>query len=71
MTYHGKYDSPAELLRDESLSYHEKIKLLESWRDDKDAYLRASDEGMPGNVQSDLLRQIEEALSTLQENPPR
>lgn len=66
MAYHGKYDSPKELLRDESLSEHKKIEMLESWRDDKEALMRASEEGMQGDVRSDLLRQIENALTLLQ-----
>lgn len=70
MAYHGKYDSPAELLRDAGLSRHEKIEMLESWRDDKEAYMRASEEGMPGDDRSDLLQLIEEALRSLQD-PPR
>ncbi|HNP34876.1 MAG TPA: hypothetical protein PKK10_03385 [Woeseiaceae bacterium] len=69
MAYHGKYDSPADVLRDESLSHREKIAMLESWRDDKEAYMRASEEGMQGDDRSDLLQLIEKALSTLQENP--
>lgn len=43
--------------------------MLRSWRDDKEAYMRATEEGMLGNDRSDLLRLIENALSSLQENP--
>ncbi|HNP65101.1 MAG TPA: hypothetical protein PKH39_14285 [Woeseiaceae bacterium] len=70
MAYHGKYDSPADVLRDESLSHPEKVEMLESWRDDKEAYMRASEEGMQGDDRSDLLRLIENALNSLQENSP-
>ncbi|MFL0415779.1 hypothetical protein [Sphingomonas sp. 179-A 2A2 NHS] len=48
MSYFGKYDTPADLLVDENLSAGEKIELLESWRDDKEAYMRAAGEGMQG-----------------------
>ena len=67
MAYHGKYDSPTNLLRDGNLSYHEKVRMLESWRDDKEALIRASEEGMHGDVRPDLLRQIDNALCSLQE----
>ena len=69
MAYHGTYDSPADVVRDESLSHHEKVEMLESWRDDKEALMRASEEGMQGDVRSDLLVQIGKALNSLQENP--
>lgn len=69
MAYHGKYNSPTALLLDENLSHHEKVEMLSSWRDDKEALMRASEEGMRGDVRLDLLRQIENALSSLQENP--
>lgn len=65
MGYFGKYETPSELLADESLDTDEKIELLESWRDDKEAYMRASDEGMPGPSRSDALRMIENALISL------
>lgn len=68
MGYHGKYDSPADVLRDENLSDHEKIEMLQSWRDDKEAYMRATEEGMQGNDRADLLRQIDNALSSLQDS---
>ena len=68
MAYHGKYDSPTDVLRDEKLSHHEKVEMLESWRDDKEAYMRASDEGMHGDDRADFLRKIENALSSLQDD---
>ena len=71
MAYHGKYECPADVLRDECLSHDEKVDMLISWRDDKEAYMRASEEGMQGDDRSDLLRQIENALKSLQESPPR
>lgn len=67
MAYHGKYRSPAELLRDESLSRDEKVKMLEQWRDDKKAYMRASEEGMEGDDRPEILSEIKEALASLQE----
>jgi len=66
LAYHGKYQSPTELVGDESLSRGEKIEMLRSWRDDKEAYLRATEEGMQGNDRSELLRQIENALNELE-----
>lgn len=69
MAYHGKYELPADVLHDENLSHPEKVKMLESWRDDKEAYMRASEEGMPGEFRADLLRQIENALIALQGRP--
>ena len=68
MGYFGKYDSPAELSADQSLNREEKIELLESWRDDKEVYMRASDEGMQGPSRSEALRLIENALISLREN---
>ena len=65
MAYHGLYRTPKDLLQDESLARDEKIEMLESWKDDKEAYMRASDEGMGGNGGADLLREIERALLTL------
>lgn len=53
MEYFGKYDTPADLLADKDLSTGEKIELLESWRDDKEAYMRAAGEGMQGPSRSD------------------
>lgn len=65
MGYFGKYSTPADLLVDNSLSTDEKIELLESWRDDKEAYMRASGEGMQGPSRSEALRLIENALISL------
>ncbi|MDP3495479.1 MAG: hypothetical protein Q8R82_20415 [Hyphomonadaceae bacterium] len=68
MGYSGKYKTPNDLLADRRLSTDEKIQLLESWRDDKEALMRASSEGMPGPSRSEVLRLIENALLSLQEN---
>ena len=67
MGYFGRYETPADLLRDESLDTEEKIELLESWRDDNAAYMRATAEGMPGSSPSEALRLIENALISLRE----
>lgn len=67
MAYHGKYQSPTDLLKDENLTRGEKVEMLESWRDDKEAYMRASGEGMTGDDRSELLRKIEDALISLQD----
>lgn len=69
MAYQGKYESPADVLRDEGLSHQEKVEMLEKWRDDKNAYMRASEEGMQGDDKSELLRQIKKALLSLEESP--
>jgi hypothetical protein len=66
--YLGRYETPADLLQDESLSRDEKIEMLESWRNDKHASMRASSEGMPGSSRSELLRTIRRALLALREN---
>lgn len=68
MGYFGKYETPADLLADESLNRDEKIELLESWREDKEAYMRASGEGMQGPGRSEALRQIENALISLRKS---
>ncbi|MDF1835884.1 MAG: hypothetical protein P1U62_13525 [Alteraurantiacibacter sp. bin_em_oilr2.035] len=66
MAYFGNYKSPAEIVEDESLSHNEKVELLESWREDKEAYMRASEEGMPGKDRAEILSKIENALIKLQ-----
>lgn len=71
MGYFGKYDTPADLLSDRYLKTEEKIELLESWRDDKEAYMRASGEGMPGSSRTEALSLIENALISLREKPTK
>lgn len=66
MAYHGKYDAPADILRDDDLSRDDKVRLLEAWRDDKKAYIRASEDGMGGNDRAHLLEEIKKALASLQ-----
>lgn len=68
MGYFGKYDTPADLLADGDLNTDEKIELLESWRDDKEAYMRAAGEGMEGPSRSEGLTLIENALISLRED---
>ena len=65
MAYLGKYETPDDLLRDDSLSREQKIALLEDWRDDKKDYMRASEDGMEGDVRADWLKQIKKALAEL------
>lgn len=65
MAYHGKYRTPTELLLDEHLSRDEKIEMLEQWRNDKKALMRASEEGMHGDDRSDVLREVKQALASL------
>ncbi|MFD2741640.1 hypothetical protein ACFSUD_18930 [Sulfitobacter aestuarii] len=71
MPYFGKYDSPEEIVRDETLDRERKIELLEQWRDDKKAYMRASDEGMEGTDRTELLRKIKSALRALEDPAPQ
>ncbi|WCR10892.1 hypothetical protein JHW45_00235 [Paracoccus stylophorae] len=68
MAYLGKYETPDDLLKDDSLSDDRKIEMLEQWRDDKRAYIRATEEGMTGNDSSEFLRQIKKALMSLDRN---
>lgn len=70
MAYHGKYGVPADILRDDDLSRDEKVRMLEQWRDDKKAYMHASEEGMPGEDRAELLKQIKKALLSLQDVSP-
>ena len=65
MPYFGNYDTPEEILHDDTLDRAQKIELLEQWRDDKKAYMRASDEGMEGTDRTELLRHIKTALNAL------
>ncbi len=65
MAYYGKYDTPKQVLDDHSLSQGAKIEMLESWRDDKEAYMRASEEGMGGEDRSHILKEVEKALIAL------
>lgn len=69
MAYFGKYETPDDLLRDETINRQEKIQMLEDWRDDKKDHLRASEEGMEGVDRAERLRQIKKALRTLQDDP--
>jgi hypothetical protein len=68
--YHGNYETPSDVLHDASLSPDEKIEMLESWRDDKIAYMRATEEGMIGADRPDFLRKIETALVSLRDGAP-
>jgi hypothetical protein len=66
VAYDGKYESPAELLRDESLSRDEKIKMLKQWRNDEKDLIRASEEGMQNDDRPDILKEVKKALISLQ-----
>lgn len=69
MAYFEKYETPADLLRDDSLSRDRKIRMLEQWRDDKKDYIRVTDEDMEGIDRTELLKQIKLALVKLQNDP--
>lgn len=49
-----QYGTPAALLANETLDKAEKIRLLEKWRDDEDALIRATAEGLDGGEASNL-----------------
>ena len=49
-----QYGTPAALLANEALDKAEKIRLLEKWRDDEDALIRATAEGLDGGEASNL-----------------
>ncbi len=67
MAYHDKYEAPADILRDEGLSRDQKISMLQQWREDKRAHMRAAGEGMEGDDRAaDLLKEIKKALASLQ-----
>jgi hypothetical protein len=66
-----KYETPDDIVHDNDLTIDEKIEMLESWREDKESYLRASDEGMQGCSRSELLRLIDKATADLRENSSR
>ncbi|MDO5757970.1 MAG: hypothetical protein Q4P24_10715 [Rhodobacterales bacterium] len=70
MAYFGKYETPEDLMRDDSLSRDEKVRMLEDWRDDKNAHMRASGEGMEGQDRADRLRRIKKALAALEKEQP-
>ncbi len=63
--------SPQELVLDENLSVEDKVAMLKQWRDDKEALLRASDDGMQGNARPGLLKEIRKALISLREESAR
>jgi len=66
LVYHGKYNTPEDLMLDKSLSDKEKIDMLKKWRDDEKSLLRASSEGMQGDDRPDILKQVKKALISLQ-----
>lgn len=66
MAYHGKYEAPADILRDDDLNRDAKVRMLEQWREDKKAYMRATEEGMGGNDYAHFLKEINKALASLQ-----
>lgn len=66
LSYHGKYTSPTDLLRDETLSHDQKVEMLNQWREDEEALQRATEEGMEGGERPDLKR-VQNALNTLLE----
>ena len=70
MAYTGKYRTPKELLSDDSLSHDEKVGMLELWRHHTEALMRAADEGMHRDFRTDLLSEIQNALTSLEEGSP-
>ena len=68
MAYSGKYETPTELLLDESLSRDEKVKMLKQWHEDEKDLLLASSEGMEGDDRPDILKAVKKALLSLDED---
>lgn len=66
MANYGKYKSPADLLLDNDLSHDEKVEMLKQWREDEEALLSATGEGMQGDDHPDILKQVEKALTSLE-----
>lgn len=58
------YGTPAALLADENLSDKEKVRLLEVWRDDEEALIRAASEGLNGG-EDNALAEVLKALKKL------
>ena len=58
-----KYETPAKLAADKSLSDKEKVKLLQCWHDDEEALIRASAEGLSGGEPS----RLQEVLQVLRD----
>lgn len=52
--YDGKHTSPAKLLRDDSVSHDEKVRMLEQWSNDEKDLLRVSEEGMQADDRPDV-----------------
>lgn len=71
VAYHGKCETPDDIVHDDDLTFDQKIEMLESWREDKESYLRASDEGMRGVSRPELLRLIDRAMTALRESASR
>jgi len=59
-----KYGSPAKLAGDSGLSHAKKVELLGKWRDDENALIRASAEGLNGGEDNNL-RDVLKALKEL------
>lgn len=70
MAYYGKYELPADILRDESLSHDEKVEMLKLWRNDEKDLIRASGEGMQSGDRQDILKEVKKALISLQKSSP-
>lgn len=70
------YTTPDELVRDQEISFDEKIKALNIWEQDARQMMVASGEGMPGREEGlsqkdhHLLGQVERAKNWLEKNKP-
>jgi hypothetical protein len=58
------FDSPGDVLKDESTSREQKIEILRRWEYDARELQVASEENMPGN-NSDILDEVLDALNKL------
>ncbi len=70
MAYDGKYQTPAELMLDESLNRDEKVAMLKQWRNDEKDLMRAAEEGMQNDDRAHILKEVKKALISLQESSP-
>jgi len=60
----SEFDSPGDVLKDESTSREQKIEILRRWEYDARELQVASEENMPGN-NSDILDEVLDALNKL------
>jgi len=67
---YDNYDDPSEIVVAKSLSTEEKYNLLTQWREDEEALMRSSSEGLTGGERPEL-RRVQMALQTLEKSQPQ